>query len=290
MVDPSDSNPSSREPLMHSENVGTHTADETRIIREAARQVASGKPLDEQELDNIVAKIPRLSANEVRSGQLTSANLATVAGIVQSTASGVKPINFSAATPAQIQAYLALQKLSGHGQHGSNGQRMGTGGASEGDSSARFDKMGSDGSGSYWSTRAGMEETRSLAIAMGLLWAADNQALLRLGPGAIQALADVHLRQESYEHLTKDVEFKAKDVVTLAKFAKEKKVDANELSSAFSDVGKGLSRGEKVDLRNNTVPYMAHPDDPTAQQKANEHFDNLQKKHPNEKPPHRKLA
>jgi hypothetical protein len=65
---------------------------------------------------------------------------------------------------------------------------------------ARFDSMGSSND---WSSAAGQAQMRELAIKSGLGWAADNPDLLRMGPAAIQVLADVKLREDTFKHMTK---------------------------------------------------------------------------------------
>lgn len=149
---------------------------------------------------------------------------------------------------------------------------------------ARFDGAGGVKDGAYWGTASGLSEMRALAINSGVPWAANNPDLLRLGPTAIAAIAAVNLQQQSYQRLTKDAGFKAKDVVALATFAKKKNVDANQLSQAWGDVAKGLTPAEIDALRRDGVGYMAHPDDKAAGQKFNRTLDGIGQHHPDKKP------
>ncbi|MDN3277435.1 hypothetical protein QWJ07_24430 [Frankia sp. RB7] len=98
-------------------------------------------------------------------------------------------------------------------------------------------------------------------------WVKGNTELLSLGPSAIQALADVHFKAESFNKL-KGVEFAASDVVTLARFAKKTNRDANDLADRVAHGNKALATDEtgKVntqvlkDLRDAEMTYMANPE------------------------------
>lgn len=67
-------------------------------------------------------------------------------------------------------------------------------------SGARFDKL-ENNEKVDWSSDAGMSRTRTLTAQLGMPWAANNPDLLRLGPEAIKALADVHFQKASYDRL-----------------------------------------------------------------------------------------
>lgn len=93
-------------------------------------------------------------------------------------------------------------------------------------SSVRFDGLASHG---FTQTQL---QARDVAIKNGLGWAANNPDLLRLGPSAIQALADVHLQKESYERF-KNGGLGDKAVVSGARWAKRTGTDYNEFSKTF---------------------------------------------------------
>ncbi len=64
-----------------------------------------------------------------------------------------------------------------------------------GDNSARYDQVGDTLSRGDWSSPSGQTYMRGYAIQHGLPWAANNPDLLRLGPTAIDSIAQAHLRQ-----------------------------------------------------------------------------------------------
>ncbi len=93
-------------------------------------------------------------------------------------------------------------------------------------SGARYDGMGPQG---FTQTQI---QARDLAIKSGLSWAANNPDLLRLGPSAIQALADVHLQKESYERF-KQGGLTDKGIVHGARWAKRNGIDFNQYSRTY---------------------------------------------------------
>jgi hypothetical protein len=145
-------------------------------------------------------------------------------------------------------------------------------GATRGDggsgNSARFDSIsGVAGKAGDYSSPAGQAYMRNFAAQVGVPWAANNPELLRLGPAALQTLADVHLRQDIYNRLTKEAGFKAKDVVGIARLAKEKGVDANKLGGDIADSVRNLSGGDKHlqrELVGAVGGYAAQFNDPRA--------------------------
>jgi hypothetical protein len=175
--------------------------------------------------------------------------------------------------------------------------RTGSGVASGGNerSGARYDGM--PGTKGDWSTPQAMAEMRNLAIQQGVPWIANNPDLLRLGPSAIQTLADVKLREESYRQLTEGAQYKAKDVVALARFAKEKKIDANDLAKTITENNRAIATDPhgKIDpkileqLRDAQTGYMARPNDPAAKKKIDETLKNLEERKPDKKPHFDKL-
>jgi hypothetical protein len=140
--------------------------------------------------------------------------------------------------------------------------------------SSRYDGIvESTGNVNRYDTDAGKAEMRAYAIEQGVPWVGSVPEILRLGPAAVKAFADVQLRQESYNRLVKDAGFEAKDVVTLAKFAKEKGVDANELSGVVADSVKALTgndRRQREELDKAITGFMAKPQDEASKKHLNE--------------------
>ena len=128
----------------------------------------------------------------------------------------------------------------------------------------------------------------ALAGKLGLGWARENPDLLRLGPAAIQALADVHLKQDSYQRF-KDGGLTAKTIVDGARYAKHDGVDMNEASKAYRDVQSGLSPDDQK-LHNRALtqfygvtgkPDGCKPDEETAAKKTfNRSLDDLKIRNP----------
>jgi hypothetical protein len=207
-------------------------------------------------------------------------------------AKGSAPFNWSAATPQQISAYLSSKGITLSGEF-SRGLGQLEGGAKAGSdpSSARYDGMALGAKGD-WSSPAGQAYMRDYAMQQGLPWAANNPELLRLGPAAIKVLADVHLSQQTYDGLTKEAAFRAKDVVTVAKFAKETNTDPNDLGNTLKQNNRALATDEngKVDqkvlesLRDAQTEYMAAPNKPGAKEKLLKTFKSYMDK-PAKKPP-----
>jgi hypothetical protein len=251
------------------------------LIRSTVQVLASGSAI--RDLDGLVQRnVGNVSHADIRAGRLGSNVLGDIISTVEQ-AKGGAPFNWNAASPQQISAYLASKGITLPGESTRPGQIEGGKASDSNASSARYDGMALGAKGD-WSSAAGQAYMRDYAMQHGLPWAANNPDLLRLGPSAIKALADVHLSQQSYDRVTKDAAFRPQDVVTLAKFAKEKNVDANAAATAISDVGKGLTPEEKEALRKGLLPYMSKPNDQKAQQRANEALDEVGRKHPGRKP------
>ena len=144
----------------------------------------------------------------------------------------------------------------------------------------RDDRAGGGKGASSYDRQILEQSTRAAALAdhLNLGWAKNNPELLRLGPSAIQALADAHFREESYKRLTREALFSAKDVVTVATFAKKTRQDANDLANTIVDSNKALATGVdgKVDqrllreLRDAETSYMADPNNQEKKNKLNE--------------------
>jgi hypothetical protein len=93
-----------------------------------------------------------------------------------------------------------------------------------------------------WSTPAGMEEMRKLAIQKGLGWAAAIPEILNEGPEAIKALAAVHLREDSYLRLKQGVRLTDRDIVAGARYFKK---DSGEAARVMEEVHRGLNFQEQ---------------------------------------------
>jgi hypothetical protein len=121
-----------------------------------------------------------------------------------------------------------------------------------------------------------MQAAASEAIRLGIPWAATRPELLRLGAAAVRAIADVNLKEQSYQRLRTDGRFEVKDVVTFANYAKSKGIkDANQAAGAVADfVQLGQDPAEQQRLKDAVVGFMkasneagVAPHDPAAQQR-----------------------
>ena len=120
---------------------------------------------------------------------------------------------------------------------------------------------------------------RAEAQRQGVPWFAASAYqgdLLAIGKSGVKAIADVQLREPSYQRLRTDGRFEAREVVTLAEFAKAKGIkDANVLPHATVDVVQiGKLDGEQIGIKSVIVDYMkaskaavAAPADLAAQQR-----------------------
>jgi hypothetical protein len=159
------------------------------------------------------------------------------------------------------------------GTQGALTMRDGARGTGSRETSARFDSVANVKGD--WNSPAGQSYMRDFAIQHGVPWAANNPDILRLGPSAITAMADVRLRQETFQRMTKDGQFKAKDVVTMSKFAKKEGIDANDLGNSLVDSNRALATDHngRVDhkkleeLRKAEMDVMAKPDDRAAKER-----------------------
>lgn len=120
---------------------------------------------------------------------------------------------------------------------------------------------------------------RAEAQRQGVAWFGNptyQRDLLSIGASGVKAIADVQLKEPSYQRLRTDGRFEAKEVVTLAGYAKAKGIaDANGLAHATADVVQtAKSDGEQLRIKGVIVDYMAAakaasaaPGDPGAQQR-----------------------
>lgn len=139
-------------------------------------------------------------------------------------------------------------------------------------SGARFDGMGVQG---FTQTQL---QARELATKLGLGWATNNPDLLRLGPSAIQVLADVHLQKESYERF-KHGGLDDKAIVGGARWAKRIGTDYNEFSKTFDATQQALPAADQKAHSQAVEQYFKavgseKPPTPAEVEAANEKFNN----------------
>lgn len=97
-------------------------------------------------------------------------------------------------------------------------------------SSARYDSIASGS----WESPAGMAQMREFAMHSGIGWAANNPELLRMGPAALQTLADAHMREQTFREMSK-ARFEGKNIVAIAAFANATHRDANKLGHDLAE-------------------------------------------------------
>lgn len=151
-------------------------------------------------------------------------------------------------------------------------------GGSHGTTSARFDSVANIKGD--WNSPAGQAYMREFAIQNGLSWAANNPDLLRLGPSAITALADVQLKQENYQRLTKGFGLSAKETVETAKKAKQQGIDLNEATETADAIRNRLPAAERKAFGASVWEFLPNLDKPEAQEKFNGQMDAVKAKHP----------
>jgi hypothetical protein len=214
------------------------------------------------------------------------ANMSPGSGELATSAAAAVNQFVSSLTPSQREAVKAgvnpldaagMMKLgnglrSDAGNFGRLSARDGT------DSSARYEGMGTTGLNQM------QMQARDIAIKSGLSWAANNPDLLRLGPSAIQALADVHLREDSYKRFKNDVGLDDKAIVNTARYAKRHNIDANQLSEDAAEVNKGLTPTERDEhrraLSNCVKPDQTPQQEQGSKQKFNDTMDRFKEHHP----------
>lgn len=254
------------------------------LVREAALKAVAELPhhatLGEAEIAAIAQQTSGLGRDQLQAYVADAAR--TLANAAASPA-----FNLLSATPQQLAAYHAANGLppphDGRGLARSSRMADASGGRSEANG-ARFDRIGEAKTTGDWNAPAWRAEMRALAIHSGLGWAATNPDILRLGRPAIEALAAVNMQQRSYQRLTTEAGFKAKDVVTLATYAKKKNIDANKLSDDFADLAKGLTPEERARLHRDGVGHMARPEHEAARQKFHNTLEKIRRDHPEKAP------
>jgi hypothetical protein len=136
--------------------------------------------------------------------------------------------------------------------------------------------------------RSGGGSLGAYAQGIGLSWiSADPEITRQLFMGGvsrsdIKLLADMHLTESSYRRLTQDAGFKAKDVVSIAKYAKAKGLDLNKTNNAIADLEKTVPETpeEKKRLRKALMAHIDKPEDETARKELGGTFKYFRKKYP----------
>lgn len=103
------------------------------------------------------------------------------------------------------------------GRSGSSGGGDGEGGSERLASGARFDGVNAGSGAAYWGSPAGLAQMRELAVKSGVGWMASNEGLLKLGPEAVKAVAQAHLKEGGYKILKGDLHMNDKEVVAGAR-------------------------------------------------------------------------
>ncbi|WP_298242025.1 hypothetical protein [uncultured Bradyrhizobium sp.] len=236
------------------------------------------------------AEVAALITNQVKSAikalPLSQvANMTPGSGVLATAASAGVEQYLGMLTPAQREAAkVGVNPLDPVAMLKSNAALNQIGGAggfsrsAEG-SSARYDGIGSSGD---WSSPAGQAQMRELAIKSGIGWAANNPDLLRLGPAAIQTLAQSHLKEENYKVLKNRLEFSDRDVVAGARYSNRHHLDYNEITTSTDKAVDGLPSEEKKDLVGGVKKLFHCKPEEEAQCKTelNSKVERLKTKHP----------
>jgi hypothetical protein len=226
----------------------TESEDQVRNLKasqsvEAAFQ-AAGIPSPPADIAAIITNHVKSEIQTLPLSQV--ANMSPGSGVLGTSAIAAVNQFVSSLTPSQREAVKAgvnpldaagMMKLGGLFKSDANnfGRMSGRDGT---DSGARFDGMGTQG---FTQTQL---QARDLATKLGMGWATNNPDLLRLGPSAIQALADVHLQKESYQRF-KDGGLSDKGIVGGARWAKRTGTDYNETSKAFDATQQALPAADQ---------------------------------------------
>lgn len=148
-----------------------------------------------------------------------------------------------------------------------------TGGMRSGGSDTRRSYGGLPGE---WTTA----KLQGLAEKLGVGWAANNPELLRLGQAAIQALADVHLKQENYQRLIGEFGLTSKETVETAKHAKKAGVDLNATTEQAAEVRHQLPADQQKTFTDSIRGFMPHIGEQKAQEKFNGEMESIKRKSP----------
>ena len=208
--------------------------DDAAKIRVAALEAVKAVPgasLGEGELNRVIdhAQSSPLGSDE---RMTRAAGFATTLAKAQSE----RPLNYLSATPQEIERERAALGLPPLLAVRAQGRFSGAESDGEGRSSgARYDGM----NGSALTQL--QLQTRDYAIRQGVLWAADNKDILKLGPAAIDVLARTGLRKDVYTGLTKEAGLSAKGAIGIADMLDKRGKDANaagnELKKSLLEIG-----------------------------------------------------
>lgn len=227
----------SNPPNGSSRNQQDRVAAET-LIRTSMLALANGAAV--ADIDEVIRRnASNVTHADIMAGRLNTSVLGDIITAVEQ-AKGSKPFNWNSATPEQIRAYQLANGMSTFGQ-----ARTGVTRGDDTNSGARYDGMGSS---SDWNSPAGQAQMRDLAIKSGISWAANNPGLLRMGPQAIQTLAESHLKEESYKILKNRLEFSDKDVAAGAKYSNRNHLDYNDITKSTDKAAEGLPTTERKEL------------------------------------------
>ena len=122
-----------------------------------------------------------------------------------------------------------------------------------------------------------IDQARYEAIKLGIPWAANNPDLLRLGSGAIKAIAETNLKEAGYKALREGSHYQAQDIVAFAKHSKIRGFDAENAAHATRDLVQGQPPGQQPGLAGVLKGYdravvdaHAKPNDAAARQRLEE--------------------
>lgn len=122
-----------------------------------------------------------------------------------------------------------------------------------------------------------------LAGKLYLDWAQSNPGLLRLGPAAIQALADSQLKEDGYKRLKSGMGFDDKTIVEGAHYMNRHHLNYQNAAEAIDEVNKGLKPEEQT-LYRGAIGGLFHAKPGAEEQKAQAHVtevtEGFKKAHP----------
>lgn len=249
-----------------------NTFEEAVRVRTAAQQAVQsiqGFVLGEGDLANILDKTS--VATDISYRIALAASMAKTIADAASTA----PKNFADGSlpKAQGPATFGWQLQDGPNGYGygANTGRAGTG------SSARYDSI----TGNSLATLGSPERLAyEAAVQYGIGWATQYSGLLQLGPAAIQALADAHLQQRNYEHMTKLFGLTPKEVVSAAKKAKKAGIDLPAADDEAANIYNQLPADERPGFSQSQKRFLPHLDEPPAKEREKQDLERLRQRYP----------
>lgn len=202
---------------------------------------AVGIPSPPPDVAAIITSQVKSTVRGLSSSQV--ANMTPGSGLLGTAAMQAVDQYLSALSPSQLAAAknglnkltpLEMLRLQGrlNSLLGPWGNAPPNGGNGTSTSSARYDGV-STGSIKDWSSPAGMAYMRDYALKKGVGWAADNREILKLGPSAIDVIAQTRFRKETYTEL-RNVGLSARGSVGIAAIAKQRGDDANTFGSEIA--------------------------------------------------------